>query len=228
MKTALHAIIRALGTLTEPEIRKLIVLSLAATLAVLLLFVGAVQWVLLQVTLVDIGWLDGIIDFIGGAGTLLIAWLLFPVLMPLIASLFEDRIAGKVEAHAGFIQPANPPAQFWSDLRYDMRFLAVSLGFNLLLLPFLFLPPVYMVLYLLVNGYLLGREFFAIVGGRHIGRNDANRLRKRHRLTVWLAGVAIAGLMLVPLANLLGPFIGLAAMVYVFHGIEGHTGQQAA
>jgi CysZ protein len=65
------------------------------------------------------------------------------------------------------------------------------------------------------NAYLLGREYFEMAAGRFRSMPEAAQLRREHRGTVFLAGMMMAGLVLVPIANLLTPLFGVALMVHV-------------
>ena len=87
---------------------------------------------------------------------------------------------------------------------------------NLLALPFYLLPFVNIALFWVVNGYLIGREYFELVALRHLPFAEVAALRKRHRMRVFLAGVIIALFTTVPLLNLFAPLFGTALMVHTY------------
>jgi uncharacterized protein involved in cysteine biosynthesis len=69
----------------------------------------------------------------------------------------------------------------------------------------------------LVNGYLLGREYFQLVAARRLGRKGATVLRRRHRGRIWMIGTAMAVPLSLPLVNLVVPIIGVAVFTHQFH-----------
>jgi uncharacterized protein involved in cysteine biosynthesis len=50
---------------------------------------------------------------------------------------------------------------------------------------------------------------------RHHPRDEAKRLRKAHRHTVFVAGLFIAAFVSIPIVNLATPLFGTAMMVHV-------------
>jgi len=88
------------------------------------------------------------------------------------------------------------------------------LALPLYLLTFLF-PPLKLFVFYLVNGYLLGREYFELVAMRHHDAADRRRLRRAMRGERVAAGLGIAVLFSIPLANLAAPLVATAAMVHL-------------
>ncbi len=68
----------------------------------------------------------------------------------------------------------------------------------------------------MVNGYLLGRDYFEIVAVRRLAPEDVVSLRKSYRSRLFWAGVLIAFLFTIPLVNLITPIVATAFMVHVF------------
>jgi uncharacterized protein involved in cysteine biosynthesis len=99
------------------------------------------------------------------------------------------------------------------------RFVLVALALNLLVLPFYLLPGANLPIYLALNGYLLGREYFELVAGRRLPPRVVAELRRRWWGRVWVAGVIIAGMLTVPALNLVAPVVAIAFMVHVFVGL---------
>jgi CysZ protein len=64
---------------------------------------------------------------------------------------------------------------------------------------------------------LLGREYFTLAAIRRVGRTEAKRLRGKHGLTIWAAGVLMAIPLSVPLLNLVIPILGAATFTHLFH-----------
>ena len=85
----LNALGKAIGQLADPRLRRPIWLTLATSLAVVVALVAASWLLLARLSLIGIGWVDAAIDFLAGAGVLVVAWLLFPATM---ASFFATGL----------------------------------------------------------------------------------------------------------------------------------------
>jgi uncharacterized protein involved in cysteine biosynthesis len=75
----------------------------------------------------------------------------------------------------------------------------------------------------LVNGYLLGREYFQLVAMRRLGAAGAANLRRHFGPRIWLAGVLMAVPLSVPVLNLIVPVIGVAVFTHQFHRLARTT-----
>ena len=67
------------------------------------------------------------------------------------------------------------------------------------------------------SGWAIGRGLFVAVAMRRMGRQAAQALYRRHRLSVLLPGVILAAAANVPGLNLIVPIVGTAAMVHVLN-----------
>jgi uncharacterized protein involved in cysteine biosynthesis len=90
----------------------------------------------------------------------------------------------------------------------------VTLALSLLVLPLYLVPGVNLAVFLLLNGYLLGREYFELVAGRRLAPAETRAARRAGRGSVFAAGVVIAGLFAVPGLNLAAPVLATAFMVH--------------
>jgi CysZ protein len=97
----------------------------------------------------------------------------------------------------------------------SLKFFGVVVLGNLLALLLLLVPGVNIGAFFVVNGYLLGREFFEFAAMRFRPEAEAKALRRRHAGTVFLAGLVIAAFLAVPLLNLLTPLFAAAMMVHL-------------
>lgn len=75
--------------------------------------------------------------------------------------------------------------------------------------------------FFLVNGWLLGRDLGDMVASRHIDDATMRGWRKATRGQRFVLGLAVAGLFVVPLANLFAPILGAAMATHLFHGGRG-------
>ncbi|MDQ0558993.1 CysZ protein [Rhizobium mesoamericanum] len=161
------------------------------------------------------GWLGFVFAIAAGIGLALgLALLLSPV-TALIASLFLDDVAAVVEKRD---YPSDPPGTampLGPALVSSIKFLGVVIAGNLIALFLLFVPGINLIAFFLVNGYLLGREFFEFAAMRFRSPQEARLFRAKHATTVFLAGLVVAAFLTVPIVNLLTPLFAAGLMVHL-------------
>ena len=166
--------------------------------------------------------LDGFAFFLAGAGLLIALVYALPAVSALVAGFFLDDAAELVERDF----PGEPPGQALPTgraLLYGARFAGLALLVNLAALTLFFVPLVNIAAFFAANAYLLGREYFELAAGRYRPLAEAAEMRRAHRATVLLAGAMVAGLLLVPILNLLTPLFGIALMVHVHRELSGRV-----
>lgn len=191
--------------------------------------ISSIAWTLLGLVAVwcGVGWalhhwlsgqnpyLDRGISLLGILAAPYLSWLLFPSVATAILGLYADRLCAAVEKRY-YPALAPPPPTRWGDqLRSIVRLFALSIVILPFYLLFLVFPGVNLVLFLFLNGYVLGRGYFDLVALRRLGWEDAKRLWPECRAGFVLMGVAVAAIFTLPLANLLAPVIGSAAAVHL-------------
>ncbi|ONG50652.1 cysteine biosynthesis protein CysZ [Pseudoroseomonas deserti] len=217
MKAVPASLLLPLKQLDDPAFRR----PLLKALGVAILAFGGLAW------LADwgVGWLAGgtgwlatVAGLLGGLLVLVSTfWLFVPVMLG-ITGLFSDEVAEAVERR---FYPALPPAQGASiaaqaraGLGLALRFLVISLA----LLPLaLIAPPLGVVVYWVLAALSLGYGLFDGVAQRRMSVADSQALRRRHRAQILAIGGALAALAVVPVANLLVPVLGTAAMTHLLH-----------
>lgn len=161
------------------------------------------------------GWLTFILGIFASLGlALALAFLLSPV-TALIAGLFLDDVAEVIE---GRDYPADAPGKampLGKAIISSIKFLGVVIVGNCFALLLFFVPGVNLVAFFLVNGYLLGREFFEFAAMRFRAPAEARLFRARHSSTVFLAGLVIAAFLAIPILNLLTPLFAAGMMVHL-------------
>ena len=218
----------AIGDLALPAMRGALLRAVGLAVLLFALLLGGIFWLLARLALSGIGWLDTVIDLLGGAGALVAALFLFPTATLAIVPFFLDQAAAAVEArHYPGLPPARP-ASVGAQALAGLRLGGLAVGLNLLALPVvLFVPGVGIGLYLIVNGWLLGREYFELASLRRLDGAATRAARQRIRTRIWLGGIALAAIGLVPFGNLLAPLVGVAAFVHIFHRIGGLADSRA-
>ena len=218
---------RAFGQLGDPAIRKVIWLSVGGALAVLVLLVAGTGVALDNLRLVHWGWLDTVIDILGTVGTFVLAIVLFPGIAVTISTLMLEEVAEAVERR---YYPSLPPARpigVIEALLSGLRFFGVWIVVNGVALTLtLVLPGVNVIVFYVINGYLLGREYFEIVAFRRLPPTEARALRREGRWPIFAAGVVIALLMTIPVLNLLAPVVATAFVVHVYQRLATKVSEQ--
>ena len=197
---------KAAAQLGDPRLRRVLWISIGLSL---LIFIAlwVVIWILVTLIPPDsipgLQWLqetlgsafDWLAGFLFVGGLLILTLMLFPAVVTIVVGFFLDAVAAAVEARHYPNLPA-PRAQSLSEVVLStVKFAAVVVVVNLIALPFyallLFLPPLNLVLFYLVNGYLVSREYFELVAWRRIDPPAAARLRRGHRGQLQLAGMLL-------------------------------------
>ena len=189
---------------------------------VVLIVVGILTWGTALLVKIETGWLDTLVNWIVGVILGIGGWFMLPALSVFIAGMFQEKTIRRVErsSYPDVVRRESPP--FWRELFADLKFTLWALFLNLLVLP-LYLFGIGFIVSILLNSYLLGREFFEIVAGYHIGKPQAQKLGQQNRGTVYGGGFIITLLTLVPLLNLFVPIVAIVWMVHVYHGLRQNT-----
>jgi len=215
------ALASAFANLFAPALRRIVGLSVALAVASYV-----VLWVAVAIVLdhsARFAWrpLDWLVDLLGTLAVMALSWLMFPAVVTLVMGFFLERIAGAVEA---LDYPGQGPARrapIAETALMTVRLMCLTILVNLLALPiYLLMPGINFFVFLGLNGYLFGREYFEVVALRRLDRTATRVTRQRFAGRVYLGGVVIAGLFIVPLVNLVAPVIATAFMVHLFEDLR--------
>lgn len=175
-----------------------------------------------------LGWLGFVAAIFAGLGLALGLALLIAPVTAVVAGVFLDDIAEVVE-HEDY--PGDRPGEAVPVMRglvLSLKFLGVVAAGNIVALFLLLVPGVNVIAFFLVNGYLLGREFFEFAAMRFRPEAEARMFRRKHSTTVFLAGLVIAGFLAVPLLNLMTPLFAAAMMVHLHKMLSASDPQFAS
>jgi uncharacterized protein involved in cysteine biosynthesis len=227
----LHDFWLALRQLPDRGFRRVLLLGLALTLALLVaiyaLFLIAIQMLTpetVEIPLVGpVGGLDTLLSF--GSLFFMIGLSIF-LMVPVAAmftGLFLEDIAAAVEArHYPHLPPVQRPG-LYEQVKDSVNFFAVLVAVNALAIVLaVFAGPFVPVVFWVVNGFLLGREYFTLAAIRRLGHPGARALRARHPVQIWVAGILMAVPLSVPLVNLFIPLLGAATFTHLFHRLNRH------
>jgi len=224
---------KAISQIGDPVLRRVVLIGIGGSGLVFVLLSALVWWIFsTQVDLSSLslwGWVESILDwiagFVVGMSLIVVSAILFPGVATIIVGFFlEDVVAAVEKKH----YPGEPPARpqpVSEVLASTVRFALSVIGLNLLCLPLylilMFVPPFNLVLYYLLNGYLVSREYFELVALRRMGPAAALQMRRQSRGRILMAGILLTFLLTIPIINFLTPVIATAFMVHVFHGLPG-------
>ncbi|MDI4665886.1 sulfate transporter family protein [Xanthobacter autotrophicus] len=161
-------------------------------------------------------WVETTLAIIAGFGLVFGIIYLMPAVSSLVAGLFLDDVAERVEQASYPADPPGRPQPVLRSLLYSLRFFGVVLAVNLAALLLLLVPGVNIVIFYVANAYLISREYFELAAMRYRTPEEARRLRQAHAVQVFVAGLLIAPILFVPILNLILPVFGTAFMVH-FH-----------
>lgn len=211
------ALVRAFVQLSAPPLRRIVGFALLlAVLSFIVLWLGVAA---MLDYVVRFGWrpLDWLVEVLGTAGVVALSWLLFPAIVTLVMGFFLNRIAAEVEA---LDYPENGPPRrspAMESVKITLRLMIVTIVVNVLALPIYVLAPIVnFFVFLGLNGYLFGRQYFEVVALRRLDMAATTAMRRRFGGRVFAGGVIIAGMFALPFVNLLAPVIATAFMVHLF------------
>ena len=210
-----RALLLGLRQLADPAVQRLLVRCVLLTLATSVVLIGTVAALLFGLDLTGLSWLDPVLATAGSLVVLVLAWLLFPIAVGLTLGLFAEEVVELVERRHYPELPQAPGMSLAAQAYTGARFLMLALPLNLIALPLYLIPGANLPVYLALNGYLLGREYFELVAGQRLPLREVARLRREQRGRLWRAGVLIAVMLLVPLFNLVAPVVAIAFMVHL-------------
>jgi CysZ protein len=211
------ALLGAFDDITSVQMRGMVIASMLLAVVVL----GSAVWAILTlaVPLIPLSLVAGnalalgLVQALSGFGSILVAILLWLPISSLIAGLFIDAGADHVDQRAFPSAPKGKPPALLRALPVSLGFAAKALAVNLLALPLAFVPILNVAGFVVLNGCLMGREYFTIAAMRITDDQTVAALRQKHGLAILLAGLALAGTFVVPVLNLATPLFGIALMV---------------
>lgn len=222
MKQVLPALAKAFGQLGDRAILGVLAKSVALTLLVFVglgaaLFAG-LNWGFAVLGLEDGGYASALLATLLAV---LAGWLLFRVVAVAVLQFFADEVVIAVEKrHYPQAAATARALPFREDLANSLRGIGRTVLVNLLALPVAAVLVVTgigpAIVFLTVNAWLLGRELTDMGWLRH--RGEAYPANPVTGGTRFVLGLVIAGIMLIPFVNLLGPVIGAAAGTHLAQG----------
>ncbi len=157
------------------------------------------------------------------------SYIVFPGLVTMVMGFLTDKIADAVEEEyypnrKGMRKVALGDVIFGA-LKLTLLVILVNIIAFVPYVVLLFTGIGTLLLFVMVNGFLLGREYFEMVAIRHMPAREVNRMRRLYGGKIFMGGAMIAALFAVPFLNLLAPIIGAAMMTHIFHFLAHEDGR---
>lgn len=207
---------RSFSEVLSPPFRAILWKSLGITIALLVVVWLSIQGAVAYfIDFAEYPWLETVIGVLSGIGAFVgLGFLIAPV-TAIFAAIFQDEVAELVEK---LDYPTDPPGRAMAllpSIWLTVKFTGVVILGNLFALILLLVPGINIMAFFIVNGYLLGREFFQYAAMRQASEADAQRLRTANGGSVFFGGLIIAGVLAVPILNLLTPIFATVFMVHL-------------
>jgi len=210
---------KTLGSIKKANLSGLMLACALLAVIMVLGAVGSITWITDRFVTIERGWLDTLLNWVVGILTGIGGWFMLPVLTVLISSLFQEIAIQRVERTYYPDASDRQVLKFWPEFRHDLKFTGWAVCLNILVLP-LYVFGIGFAVSILLNSYLLGREFFESAAGYYLGKTNARTLGLRHRKTIYGGGFVITVMAIVPFLNLFVPILAIVWMLHVYHHIR--------
>jgi CysZ protein len=234
----IEAAFEALAQMFTPALRR--VLLKAAGLALLLIVIVGIVLNRLFATLAESGanWAEQTSGFAPHAAWVTLAWILsimaglgivtgalflMPTITAFVGSFFVDEVAEAVEREHYPAEPAGRALPFFRAFIEGLKIALLTLAVYLCALPFVFFAGLGVIVLFLANAYLLGREYFELAAMRFRPPFEAKAMRRANATYIFLAGMAIALFVSIPIVNLATPVFAMAYMVHIHKRMAGRV-----
>lgn len=162
------------------------------------------------------GWLANVStagEFIASIAVVVLAIALSPAISMIVGGILffdiaVDRVEKKIGAPKGRMVPLHHGV--WNGIRIGLP----ALFLNLIAIPFYFIPVINALVFYILNGFLMGREYATVTAARHMSYEDAVSFRKRHGGAVFAVGLACS---VIPF---FAPLVGASAMTRLIHSLR--------
>ena len=236
----IDAVFKALTQMFTPPFRRVLLKSIGLALIMIVLLGIGTYYGFAWIATAGEAWGQSHVSVVPGAVWTVLVWIftiaasvgivtggifLMPAVSAFVGSFFVDEIAEHVEAT---YYPAEMPGAalpFSRALVEGIKTALLTILVYVLALPFIFFAGIGLVILFLANAYLLSREYFELAAMRFRPPAEAKALRRAHRGEVFFAGLFIAALVSIPIANLATPLFAMALMVHVHKRVAGRRAE---
>jgi CysZ protein len=211
----LDAALRSIRDVLSRDFRSILWKAIGLTLLLFVAIFVAVETLLSMFAGFPWPWLTTVLSIITGLGLIAAFFFVMAPVTAMFAGIFLDQVAERIERRDYPQDAAGRPLPFGKSIMMGLQFALLVLVVNLAMLPTFFLG-IGAAAMVLANAYLLGREYFTMVGARHMDIREAAELRRDNAARVFAAGLIPAVLAVIPLVNVLVPIFSTAYFVHIF------------
>ncbi len=232
----IDAAVKALAQMVTPALRAVLLKAVGLALILIVIIGIILQRVLSTLAQHGADWAEQASGFAPHAAWSALAWVLsimaslgivtgalflMPTIAAFIGSFFVDEVGDAVEREYYPAEPADHALPFFRALIEGINIAVLSLTVYFCALPFIFFAGLGVIILFLANSYLLGREYFELAAMRFRSVHEARAMRKANAAYIFLAGMAIAVFVSIPVVNLATPIFAMAFMVHVHKRMSG-------
>ena len=206
---------------------KVFLLGMFTTAGVLLLSFVFANEIIKEIPLFASDWawwqtfVNGMLGWIYTFSLLFIVFIFFVPISTLIISIFLDDVIDCVEDKYYPHKKAKNRKNFLHLVFLSVRMMFFIIFFNVLVLPiyvlFFWVPFLSVIVFYLLNGYLLGWGYYEMIAFRHLGIKEAGVHRKSIWAMILLAGMIMTFLFMLPIVQFVAPIISVALICHLFH-----------
>ena len=222
----LSTFFRSTREIFQKPLRSVVFKAIFASMVILVVVLAVLVFGLLNVEIPLLGqlpwpisWLvETSLEFLAISLFIFLGSILFPWVLSLVIAFFLEEIVTVVRErnyNNEFLETTGN----CQAIIYAVKFGVLTSLINLVCLPIylilLFFPIMSLVFFYLVNGLLLGREYYGLVTIGYVASKERRAVFKENRLQVYLAGLFIAFMMTIPFINLIAPVLGSVMMVHL-------------
>ena len=166
-------------------------------------------------------WFRGFAQFLGGSLIIIISYFFFAGIHGAFVGIFIDDILDAVHQKHYPQAPWQKPPSMTKSLLFSGRILLLTFALNLLASPLLilgwFIPPLGLSLQIILNGYLLGKEYGQLVEFRIPKDQPASPVPK-----YFVNGMIASCIWVIPVLNLLAPILLAGSVLHTRVEFEGN------
>jgi uncharacterized protein involved in cysteine biosynthesis len=210
----------AFGVLREPFAWWVLLAGLVGTVLVFAGIACLAWWLIDGLDWLQQGWFaktrwdEWLLSGVGSILVLVVGWFTFPIIVTAMCGVFLEPLADRIERRHYPTAPTPRQVPLSEQIHSSLRVLLRGIGWNLLALPFYFIPVLNVLVYTMLNSFLLSREYFQVVAVRHVSLAEAKDLYRVHRKGMLRGGLTLALLFIIPGVNLCAPLLATAWMVH--------------
>jgi CysZ protein len=236
----IDAAVKALAQMFSQPLRRVLLKSIGLGLGLIVLIGIGLQRVFAALADSGASWAEQTAGFAPHAAWTALAWVLsimaslgiitgalflMPAVTAFVGSFFVDEIAEVVERAHYPAEPAGRALPLFRALIEGVKIALLAVIVYLCALPFVLFAGLGLIILFLANAYLLSREYFELAAMRFRPPAEAKAMRKANAGYVFLAGMAIALFVSIPLLNLATPIFAMAFMVHIHKRVAGRRAE---